>query len=192
MTLAVSSVDALSTTISSQSVAGRSDTRPASAPERSSARLRVERITDALAGTADLRPDRAAEPGGVPQPRNASHAAPLAAIEPLGRVPDVAERPVAGDGRKRVAPGTVPAAEPVVRLVHRVPVQEESPEERAELALAEVLHERFLAVAEFVAGGPRPQAEVDVLPDVAPGGVEAADCLESLGVNEKVRGGRPA
>src|SRR5205807_7648542 len=101
------------------------------------------------------------------------------------------KRAVSEQGRTRGAPGAVAQAPAVEDLVDRVTVEEAPPQEGAQLALAAMGDEGLGAVAQVV---PRPagaQAEVHVLPDVAPTWIEAVHRVERLRAHQEVRRGRP-
>src|SRR5205085_7299137 len=134
----------------------------------------------------------AGDPGRVPKPRKSRHPPPLCALEPVWPVADLAERAVSEQRRTRGAPGPVAPAPAVEDLVDGVTVEEAPPQEGTKLALATVGDEGLRAVAQVVAGPAGAQAEVHVLPDVAPGWIEAAHRVEGLRTHQEVGRGRPS
>ena len=91
-----------------------------------------------------------------------------------------------------MAPGHVPDSEPPPCLGGGVAVKERSSDDRAELVLGVMAHHGGPAEPELE---PRPagaQAEVDVFPDVAICGIEAADGVEGGALHHQVRRRRPS
>src|SRR5438034_5905751 len=113
-------------------------------------------------------PQRTGDPRGVLAARDAQNGAALAGRQ-LRRVDaEAAQRPVAADQRAGVAPvATGPEAVLAVQVVQRVGLLERAPQDGAPLLLGGVLDDRVGAAREREACRAGPQAEVDVLADVA-------------------------